>query len=170
MRQGTNLVVHGAIAGGLAAACMTVMRMAAHRAGWIRQMVPQSVAVWALDEKLDLPRRPAALDHLADQVLHVGYGAAAGALYAAAAGRGRRSIAGRGVGLGLPLWAFGNLLLLPALGIAKPAWRSRASETAVNIGAHLLYGVATALVTDEFERQKVRQPRSYPRSRNARLG
>jgi hypothetical protein len=149
---------------------MTVMRMTAHRMGWIRQMVPQSVEVWALDEKLGLPRRPAALDHLADQVLHLGYGATAGALYAAAVGRGPRSLAGRGLGLGLPLWAFGNLVLLPGLGIAKPAWRSRPSETAVNVAAHLLYGLATALVTDELESQKRRQPRSYPRTRHARLG
>ena len=170
MHKRSSLVVHGAIAGGLAAACMTVMRMAAHRMGWIQQMVPQSVEVWALDEKLDLPRRPAALDHLADQVLHVGAGAAAGALYAATVGGRRRSIAGRGLGLGLPLWAFGNLLLLPGLGIAKPAWRSRPSETAVNVAAHLLFGLATALVTDELESQKVRQPRSYPRSHSARLG
>lgn len=163
-------MVHGAIAGGLAAACMTVLRMAAHRRGWIRQMVPQSVEVWVLDEKLGLPRRPAALDHLADQVLHLGYGAATGALYAAALGRRRRSLAGRGVGLGLPLWAFGNLVLLPALGIAKPAWRARPSETAVNLAAHLLYGLATALVTDELESQKRRQPRWYPRTHGARLG
>jgi hypothetical protein len=149
---------------------MTVMRMAAHRMGWIRQMVPQAVEVWVLDEKLDLPRRPAALDHLADQVLHIGYGATAGALYAATIGRQQRSIAGRGLGLGLPLWAFGNLLLLPGLGIAKPAWRSRPSETAVNIAAHLLYGLATALVTDELESQRSRQPRRYPRSHSARLG
>jgi hypothetical protein len=149
---------------------MTVLRMAAHRLGWIRQMVPQSVEVWVLDEKLDLPRRPAALDHVADQVLHLGYGATAGALYAATVGRGGGSIARRGLGLGLPLWAFGNLFLLPALGIAKPAWRSRPSETAVNVAAHLLYGLATALVTDELESQKVRQPRWYPRSHGARLG
>jgi hypothetical protein len=70
----------------------------------------------------------------------------------------------------LPLWAFGNLLLLPGLGIAKPAWRSRPSETAVNIAAHLLYGLATALVTDELESQRSRQPRRYPRSHSARLG
>jgi hypothetical protein len=149
---------------------MTVMRMAAHRMGWIRQMVPQSVEIWALDEKLGLRRRPAALDHVADQLLHLGYGAASGALYAAALGRHRGSVVGRGLGLGLPLWAFGNMVLLPALGIAKPAWRSRPSETAVNLGAHVLYGLATALVTDELESQKVRQPRWYPRTRQARLG
>lgn len=170
MRRHSSLVVHGAIAGGLAAACMTVMRMAAHRMGWIRQMVPQSVEVWALEEKLGVRRRPAALDHVADQLLHLGYGATSGALYAAALGRGRHSLLGRGVALGLPLWAFGNLVLLPGLGIAKPAWRSRPSETAVNVAAHLLYGLATALVTDELESQKVRQPRRYPRSRSARLG
>jgi hypothetical protein len=155
---------------------MTVMRMGAHRLGWIRQMVPQSVEVWALDHKLGLRPRPAALDHILDQTLHLGYGAASGALYAVAPlygvarGPRRRSLVGRGVGLGLPLWAFGNMVLLPGLGIGKPPWRSRAIETAVNLGAHVLYGLATALVTDELESQEVRQPRGYLGTRRARLG
>src|SRR5690349_15491787 len=53
MRQRTSVrsfFIHGALAGALGAATMTVLRMVAHRAGWIQAMVPQAVEVWAKNE------------------------------------------------------------------------------------------------------------------------
>src|SRR5688572_22337847 len=163
MNRTVSLLIHGALAGAEAAACMTVLRMAAHRAGWIRQMPPQAVEVWAA-RKAGVTARPAAAHHVADQLIHLGYGATFGALYAASLAPAADGVVKRGLALGVPLWAFGSLLLFPALGIGKPAWHSRPVENLVNVAAHALYGVATALLTDEFEAQKHTQPRLYAAS------
>lgn len=170
MRKLTSLAIHGAVAGGLAAACMTVLRMLAHRAGWLSQMVPQAVEIWAKEHAaLPLPAS-AAGHHAADQLLHVLYGATWGAAYAGLLGKRGPASTARAVELGLPVWALGSLVLFPALRIGRPAWRSRPSEVLINIAAHLLYGAVTVFVTEELERQKLTQPRLYAASLNAPVG
>src|SRR5690349_18148977 len=75
MRQRTSVrsfFIHGALAGALGAATMTVLRMVAHRAGSIHAMVPQAVEVWAKNEaRLPWPRRTET-HHVADELLHLG--------------------------------------------------------------------------------------------------
>jgi hypothetical protein len=170
MGRRANLAIHGAVAGGLAAACMTVFRMVAHRAGWISQMVPQAAEVWTQEHlDLDLPET-AAGHHVADQLMHIAYGAAWGAFHAALIGRRSPPNAARALELGLPLWAFGSMVLFPALEIGRPAWRSSPSELVVNLTAHLLYGAVTVFVTEELENQELTQPRVYALSREAPVG
>ncbi len=170
MRKITSLALHGALAGGLGAACMTVVRMLAHRAGWISQMVPQAVEVWAKDQlHLDHPRTGPG-HHAADQLLHVAYGSAWGAIYGASLARHGGPTMARAVTLGLPIWAFGSMVLFPALKIGRPAWRAEPTEALVDLGAHLLYGAVTVFITDELERQKITQPRLYPLSLVAPTG
>src|SRR6187551_1124550 len=91
MRSKRTFLVHGALAGALGAATMTVLRMVAHRAGWIQAMVPQAVEVWAKDKShLPWPRHTAG-HHVADELLHLGYGGAAGAAYALLRARGNQA-------------------------------------------------------------------------------
>lgn len=164
-------LIHGALAGGIGAATMTVMRMLAHRAGLIQQMVPQAVEAWAQHQlPVHVPAGPnsRSLHHVADQGLHLGYGATFGALYAAALGT--RPSAGKVVAYGVGLWGFGSFVLLPALRIARPEWRAKPVEIAVNLAAHLGYAAAVALLTEEFETQSFVQPLQYPRSLVARTG
>jgi hypothetical protein len=166
-------LVHGALAGALGAATMTVMRMFAHRAGLIQAMVPQAVEVWAKDRsRLSWPRRAEA-HHVADQLLHLGYGGAAGGAYglvrAACDGPAKASVALAG-GLGTALWVLGSFVLFPALRIARPPWRAEPREEVVNLAAHLLYGAVTVYLLDELEAQKRTQPMAQAFMRHARVG
>jgi hypothetical protein len=164
--------VHGALGGALAAACMTVVRMVAHRAGLIRQMVPQAVEVWAYHHA-PLSHRSSqshsALHHVADQAIHLGYGATLGAVYGALSGRNHINPT-KILGYGVANWVFGSCLLLPSLGVLRPVWRARVPEIAVDLSAHLLYAAALGLVMDEMEAQTLTQPRQYPLSLVAKTG
>jgi hypothetical protein len=170
MQAKTRYLIHGALAGALAAATMTVFRMAAHRAGWIQAMVPQAVEVWA-KKTTGLSRpRAAATHHVADQLLHLGYGAAAGGLYALTSRSRSGATSARGLELGTSLWAFSTLVLFPALKIARPLWRATPREELVNLTAHALYGTVTLYLIEELENQRRTQPRSNLRMRVARVG
>jgi hypothetical protein len=167
-----SFFVHGVLAGALGAATMTVLRMLAHRAGWIEAMVPQAVEVWAKNESsLPWPRRVES-HHVADQLLHLGYGGVAGGAFAllARAGDKREAEPSLAVELGTALWVFGSFVLFPALKIARPPWRAAPREELVNLGAHLVYGAVTVYLLDEFERQKRTEPLAHLRMRHARVG
>jgi hypothetical protein len=169
MRKAQQILVHGALAGALGAACMTALRMAAHRAGWLEVMVPQAVEVWAREKGGIRRASDTAGHHVADQLLHLGYGAFAGAVYAQLAGRCRANST-RAVGLGTALWAFGSAVLFPALGIARPLWRASPREELINFTAHGVYGAVTVYLLDEFERQRTTQPKTWLGVQNARVG
>jgi hypothetical protein len=170
MRRALSTAAHGAIAGTIAAGCMTVLRMLAHRAGLIEQMPPQAVEVWMKDRSKLGIGAPAAADHAADQLIHLGYGLVWGGLYGGVFGIRNRDEVGRALGLGIFLWAFGSVVVFPALKIAKPPWRSGTAENAVNIGSHLVFGAVTVFLLQEFERQTLTQPRLHAHARHARVG
>jgi hypothetical protein len=170
MNKLASLAVHGALAGAIGAASMTVLRMFAHRAGWIDAMVPQAVEVWVKD-KTPLPRpRSAATHHVADQLLHLGYGAVAGGAYALAVPAHRSAPHERALAFGTGLWAFASTILFPALGIARPLWRATPKEEIVNWSAHALYAAVTVYLLDEWERQKHTQPLTSLTMRHSRVG
>jgi hypothetical protein len=169
MRSRKTLLVHGVLAGALGAGCMTVLRMFAHRAGWIQAMVPQAVEVWAKDRSALGRPRTLATHHVADQLLHLGYGAFWGGVYAAALGQ-RNASPVRALELGTSLWALGSMLIFPALKIARPAWRSEPRAELINVSAHALYGVVTVYLVEELERQRHTQPRAHGLMRHARVG
>jgi len=168
--------LHGALGGVIGAACMTAVRMLAHRAKWIEQMVPQAVEAKA---KHHLPITPSAilsalpsqraLHHIADQLMHLGYGSGLGAAYGLVLGKGPASTA-KVVSYGLGVWGFGSFVLLPALKIMRPEWRAKPAEIAVNLAAHLLYAGTVALLTEELEKQSFAQPLQYPASLVAETG
>ena len=172
MNEITRRTLHGALGGVIGAACMTALRMAAHRAKVIDQMVPQAVETWAKHRlPVSLPALPSqrALHHIADQVMHLGYGLGLGALYGAALGGSRASLK-KVVACGVGVWVFGSFVLLPGLKIMRPEWRAKPAEAAVNLGAHLVYAAVLALLTEEFEAQAVVQPLQYPLSLVAKTG
>ena len=149
-------IVHGAIAGVVAAGSMTVLRMMARRAGLIDTMMPQAVEQWARARSGVEADNPAAYS-VADQLLHLGYGLAWGAAYGATLAEREPPLKGAAM-LAVAQWVVGPMGLLPLLKIAPPPWRAGASELTINVVAHALYAAATAYVTDEFTRQ-VRDPR-----------
>lgn len=152
-RDLVDRIIHGALAGMNGATTMTVLRMLAHRFGLVNQMVPQKVEQWVRRKSGTGTARVPALHRVLDHVLHLGYGATWGALYGALFGGRRRSHVAPAVGFGLAQWAFGMMVLFPALGIGRPADRSRPRENAVNVASHLLYAAVTAFLVEEFARQ-----------------
>ena len=160
MRSALQRAGHGAVAGTMGAACMTVLRMAAHRAGLIEKQVPQVVEEWMVQRSGHAPPGGPAGHQVASQLVHLGYGAAWAAAFALGA-RGRtRAPLLRGALFGAAQWAFGFFVLMPALGVTRPAWRQRPRENAINLASHLLYGAATALVSEELMAQRQRTPRT----------
>jgi hypothetical protein len=166
----TRQLAYGALGGAIGAACMTAIRMAARRRGVIDKTVSQSAEEW-------LARRTGAhlldepvVHHLADQVLHAGYGAALGAAYGLVTRGPHSTVLGPGALFGVATWIFGSCLLMPLLG-AKPApWRKSAGANAVDLAAHLAFGVTTALATDQFSRQPSHGRTPDPIRRRLRVG
>jgi hypothetical protein len=79
---------------------------------------------------------------------HFGYGAGAGAVYAALAPHlTQRPVLG-GVAFGLGVWAASYLGWLPALGLPASAPDETPRRNALMIAAHLVYGGALGLLTD----------------------
>jgi hypothetical protein len=170
MKKRSVSLTHGLLAGALGAACMTVLRMVAHRQGWIETMVPQAVEVWAKDKAgLRWPRK-AASHHVADQLLHLGYGGTWGGIYALTAGRRGGANLRRALEFGVSIWALGSMVIFPALGIGRPAWRAKPREELVNIAAHAVYGSVAVYLLDEYERQKHTQPLDHQLAKHARIG
>jgi hypothetical protein len=163
-------LVYGALSGSVAAACMTVVRSAARRRGMIEKTVPQVVEE-SLAHRAGLGRNThPVLHHLIDQAMHTGYGAALGVGYALVT-RGRPgSLAARALGYGAATWLFGSWLLLPLMRAKQAPWKKGPAENVVDVVAHLVFGAATALVTEELSSQSDRGPSSYGHRRATRVG
>lgn len=82
---------------------------------------------------------------------HYVYGAASGALVAAAFPRLGPAT---GAVAGVAVWAGSYLGWIPAAGLLKPATDHPARRNAMMIGAHLVWGAATALVLEELSRER----------------
>jgi hypothetical protein len=168
-RDGAEALVYGALGGLAGAGAMSVVRMAAHRGGLLDKTVPQVSQEWLADRSGAEPDTHAG--HQATQeLLHLGYGIAWGLVYAAVAGRTGRRPLWRGLSFGTLLWGIGMLGLLPLLRVSRPAWRSSATENALNVTAHLAYGLATQLLTEELARQAGRRRTSDRERAAARTG
>jgi hypothetical protein len=78
---------------------------------------------------------------------HVAYGAAAGAAIAAAT---VRPGAGGGTAAGIAIWMASYLGWIPGAGILKPATLHPRARNALMIGAHVVWGIATARAMREL--------------------
>jgi hypothetical protein len=146
-------ILYGGLAGVVGAACMTPLRIAARRAGLIDKSLHQ-VMEETFAHKLGLGRATAPeAHHAADHLLHFGYGGLQGALYRLATRRRERTVVKRGLLFGALSWLINGSVVVPALNATRPIWRARPRENAVNLSAHLLFGLVTALLSDELEKQ-----------------
>lgn len=166
----SSAIAAGAVGGVYGGAAMSLLRLGMHRAGLIDKMVPQAVEEWVSDRLAAEPPGGAAGHHVLDQLLHLGYGAGWGALAGPLLlGRDGRAGLWRGAAFGAAVWGIGMLALLPGLRIARPAWKAGMLENAVNLGAHVLYGVGVQLLVEEPRRQRARRRTSDAERRAARV-
>lgn len=128
----------GAAGGLYGAAAMSVLRLGLHRAGVIDKVVTQVVEEWISDRlHIDPPGgrsgitcRPAPASRIWRQP---------GSHRRAAAEqrrRARRPMAGAAVGLAT--WAFGMLVLVPALRVARAPWKADSLENAIGWAIQLV--------------------------------
>jgi uncharacterized membrane protein YagU involved in acid resistance len=140
----TTRLVLGAIAGFAATAAMTSAMTRLHRQlppGERYPLPPREITEAVLDGSGDEAVRDGAM------LAHFLYGAASGALVAAV----RPAATTReGAMAGVAIWTGSYFGWIPAAGILKPASRHPRRRNALMIGAHLVWGSATALVLGEL--------------------
>lgn len=111
------------------------------------KIVERAAAMAGFDEIPDTTRR-----HLGD-LIHFGYGATWGALYASLPhSRAVGPVAG-GLALAGGLWAFGFNVLMPVLGVQAGPWTWGKREFILTTSAHVAYGLVTTGTLDQLRKQ-----------------
>jgi hypothetical protein len=136
----------GAGAGVAATTAMSALMLAAQRTGAMGQLPPHRIA----DETVERSSADEAIGRRGrgalGWLLHFGFGAGAGALYAVM----RRRLdpptpaAVDGVAFGLAVWTVSYLGWVPALGFLPPATEDRPGRPPAMIAAHVVFGAALA--------------------------
>lgn len=88
----------------------------------------------------------------AGEAVHFTYGGLWGAVYGIVQGSLGLPPWLAGPVHGLVIWAVGPVVMLPAMRIAPAPWRVPPDKAALAVGAHLVYGLATALVYEAEQR------------------
>jgi len=148
-------LVDGGIGGGVGTMVMSLVMRGARRAGLVRELPPARMAAALLDAVGVRARPRWARDALA-AVLHLGFGVAAGLLFALVCGRLRAPLAPalQGLAYGLVVWLVSYMGWVPAFGLLPAATRDEPRRPVVMVLAHLLYGaVLGALVGRRSQRR-----------------
>jgi len=82
----------------------------------------------------------------AGEAMHYAMGATSGLIYGAAAEIAPVTTAGLGLPFGAAVWLVADDVVVPALGLAKPATEYPFSTHAYALSSHLVYGLTTDLV------------------------
>jgi hypothetical protein len=146
----------GATAGAAATVAMSALMLGAKRAGITGSLPPELIARDALRAVgQELP------DDEEEQVVavaHLGFGAAAGALFAlltmgAEAPRRSNAIAASaGMLYATGIWLVSYQGWVPAMGIMPPASRDRRGRVATMLAAHWVYGAALGVLATALRR------------------
>lgn len=139
---GSRLVI-GGIAGFVATLAMTAAMRRLHRQLPAKERYPLTPRE-IIDSTLDPPEAAAPDLTLA---AHFAYGAGCGALLAAASPRPGRLA---GAAAGGAVWLGSYMGWIPAFGVLKPATRHPLRRDAVMLGAHFVWGWATAAAMGEL--------------------
>ncbi len=142
----------GAVAGSLGTVPMTLFMLAAHRLlpGWQKYALPPEKLTQEVTERANIELdKPQLLG--ASLVAHLGYGASMGSLYNMFARKVELSAVVKGVVFGVAVWAASYLGWLPAANFSEAASEEPTKRNVLMIGAHIIWGVTTALMIDQIE-------------------
>ena len=109
---------------------------------WENAPAPARVAKRLLEGVLSHELSPRYARFL-NNVTHWGFGLAAGAGYGVLLGSRRTPQVWYGLPFGATVWA-GGYVVLPLLGVYEPIWKYDLKTLAKDLGAHLVFGTATA--------------------------
>jgi hypothetical protein len=142
--------IHGALAGLVATAFMSLLMLAARRVGLTPQLPPDRIAEEAIETVAGGPPGDGQQAAVASAA-HFAFGAGAGALYGAATAPAARLRAPATVAAGLlfgtAVWLVSYQGWVPALKIMPPASRDHPGRVGTMLAAHWVFGAALALVT-----------------------
>jgi uncharacterized membrane protein YagU involved in acid resistance len=79
-------------------------------------------------------------EKVAGQLVHYIFGTGVGALYGVAVEYSPTAVAGAGGLFGCGVWLGAHVTAVPALGLAKPVWRSDVGMESAELVAHVAYG------------------------------
>ena len=147
-----NKIAAGAVAGLAATLPMTASMLVMHQAvpEREREPLPPEEITEKVTEAVGLGAlKQPGMDAMT-MAAHLGYGAAAGALYGAVAEKVPAHPVVTGIGFGLLVWTGSYLGWLPAAGILRPATEQPASENALMLAAHVVWGSALGLLADRL--------------------
>ena len=100
----------------------------------------------------------------AGAMVHYGFGAAVAGLYGAAVEFIPGLRAGVGVAFGVTVWAAAHGIAVPALGLSAPITQSAPGAEAVELGAHIVYGVVAERLRHLLRTHIHPRPLDEPRS------
>jgi len=125
---------------------------AARRAGMMGEMPPEKITARAL-EAAHLGGHRRVQDALAS-AFHLGFGAAAGAVYGAADDRVATQVPAplRGLVFGSAIWGVSYAGWVPALGIMRMPANDRRGRPQAMLAAHWVYGLSLAALTSRLLR------------------
>jgi len=110
------------------------------------KIVERVAAVAGFEELDDQTRR-----HFGD-LIHFGYGATWGAVYAVLTRNASINPVTGGLALAGGLWTFGFNVLMPALGVQAGPWTWGKREFVLTISAHAAYGLVTTGTLNQLRR------------------
>jgi hypothetical protein len=148
MERFEQRLVTGSLAGALSTIVMSVFMLAAERLGWLTEQAPETITRRSVKLATGSRIRGMSL-HALTVVLHLGFGAASGALYAATIGRSRPgSIASGLMGalFATVVWFVSYWGFLPKLGLMPPVSEDERQRPLVMLVAHWLFGGALGLL------------------------
>ncbi|MET8159298.1 hypothetical protein ABZT47_23255 [Sphaerisporangium sp. NPDC005289] len=158
-------LVKGAVSGTIATAAHTVVMMTGSRAGRSWKPPPKHIVRAVLPGSKHRPKHG---ENVLATVAHVGFGAAAGGLFAIPFRRRRPRVA-EGMAYGLAIWLVSYQGWVPGLGAMPPAHRDRPDRQAVLAAAHVTYGAALVLALNALRRDEGRPAETGPVSRERPL-
>lgn len=145
--------LRGGVAGAAATLPMSLLMLAAQKAGLMGKQPPEKITEAALDEAADEPVDEAVDEPVQDAlavVNHFAFGAAAGALFGIVRREEMPALA-QGIAFGLAVWTVSYKGWVPAFNIMPPPQQDRRGRPASMIAAHIVFGGVLGALVERFD-------------------